>query len=455
MATEEFARHGYELLSRKVAGWVVGAYIWILVFANGVSAGVPRGRAIDQSSSHQSIARWFYTTESIESIAEEVSSYTYPPDDFHKVVQKRKPKYLPFPCDNVPNKPKWRSDSRPTSVHKLHPGDIDVIAAMGDSLTAANVAREFSPLGLLIQDRGVSFSGGGAASWHEFTTLPNIIKMFNPNLTGYAIGSGDFNSHNAQLNVAIAAANDEDLFNQVKLFMKKIHQDKKINFKNDWKLLSIMIGHNDLCSKQCYDPKRFSAEAHKKHLQKTLDYLYKYVPRLFVNIISVVDPTISARIPSGIFCDIFRRLACSCLYKSPLLEEGVVQVASQARKFQIAEKELVFSGLYDGREDFTVEWQPFFHVMNAPENYGESEQERLSKLFSSDIPIWTPECFHFNQRGLAIAAIHLWNNMLEPVGNKTVDMDDYMVNEYRCPTEENPYFFTKKNSENFKLKGHQ
>ncbi|KAG8230956.1 hypothetical protein J437_LFUL010843 [Ladona fulva] len=381
----------------------------------------------------------------------EARSYSYPPDDLYKILQnKTQPT---FPCDA--RKFKWRSDTRPTSVHKLRPGDIDVIAAMGDSLTSANLARERTVLGLPIQDRGVSFTGGGEGTWHNITTLPNIIKLFNPKLNGYALGRGDFASYGAQLNVAISAAYDDDLFTQVKLFMKKMYQNPQIDYKNDWKLLSIMIGDNDVCSSHCYDKKRHSALAHKLHLQRALDYLYDNVPRLFVNVLSILDPTISARIPTTNVCEMFRRVFCNCLYQYSDFNEGVVQVASLVQEYQNAEEELVNSGRYNGREDFTVELQPFFQVLNAPKKIGDPEKPKLLELIASELPIWTPECFHLNQRGHAVASVQLWNNMLEPVGFKAKRIEDVLVHEYRCPTEKNPYFFTKKNTKHFLTKGYQ
>lgn len=47
-----------------------------------------------------------------------------------------------FPC----NVTAGRSDSPPTSVHRLRPGDVRVIGAMGDSLTAANGAMALNVL---------------------------------------------------------------------------------------------------------------------------------------------------------------------------------------------------------------------------------------------------------------------------------------------------------------------
>lgn len=53
-----------------------------------------------------------------------------------------------------------KSVIKPTSVHKLRPGDIDVIAAMGDSLVAGNGALEDWALGTMIENRGVSWCAG-------------------------------------------------------------------------------------------------------------------------------------------------------------------------------------------------------------------------------------------------------------------------------------------------------
>ncbi|KAG8235662.1 hypothetical protein J437_LFUL016035 [Ladona fulva] len=376
-----------------------------------------------------------------------VQKFLYPKDDYHKIFQDRRPRSQLFPCIKDSKGVKWRSEHRPKSVHKLRPGDIDVIAAIGDSITCGNAARENNPLGIIIQDRGVSFTGGGIGTWHDVITLPNIIKNFNPNLTGYSIGRGDFYSHNAQLNVAVPAALDDDVLDQVKMFIKKMSYNRRINFKNDWKLLSIFIGHNDICSYQCFDRRKHSPAAHKLNLQKALDYLYQNVPRLFVNLIPLLDPTIAVRIPaSSMVCNIFRRFACTCLFRFPSMKEGIVNLTAEVRRYQEAERELVFSGRYDGREDFTVEIQPFSLLLNAPMRMHDSENEKLTKLLTNGFPFWSPECFHFNQRGLALMSFALWNNMLEPVGNKSLRMEDYDNEDFKCPSEKYPYFFTKKNS---------
>ncbi|XP_018342726.1 PREDICTED: phospholipase B1, membrane-associated-like, partial [Trachymyrmex septentrionalis] len=87
-------------------------------------------------------------------------------------MQKRIPNYVPFPC-NVTDS---RSPEVPESVHKLRPGDIDVIAAMGDSLTAGAGIFADNVLQVAIENRGVTAAGGGQGTWREYLTLPNIIK---------------------------------------------------------------------------------------------------------------------------------------------------------------------------------------------------------------------------------------------------------------------------------------
>lgn len=70
------------------------------------------------------------------------------------------PGSMPFPCKNMTSPGLGRSTVRPTSVHKLRPGDIDVVGAMGDSLVAGNGALEEYAMGTLIEYRGVSWAAG-------------------------------------------------------------------------------------------------------------------------------------------------------------------------------------------------------------------------------------------------------------------------------------------------------
>jgi hypothetical protein len=89
------------------------------------------------------------------------------------------PRANQFDCDTS------KSDETPTSVHKLRPGDISLVAGVGDSITAALGAEAKTLFGMLYEYRGRSWSMGGMESLERVTTLPNILRKFNPELYGF------------------------------------------------------------------------------------------------------------------------------------------------------------------------------------------------------------------------------------------------------------------------------
>eukprot|EP00057_Strongylocentrotus_purpuratus_P007488 XP_011661962.1 PREDICTED: phospholipase B1, membrane-associated-like [Strongylocentrotus purpuratus] len=105
-------------------------------------------------------------------------------------------KELSFPCDDLPP-----SDEIPTSVHRIRPGDIKAIGAMGDSLTAANGAGACFLPELLYMYRGLTFSHGGDESFETNPTLANILRKYNPDLKGYGVNTGMWDTKDASLNV--------------------------------------------------------------------------------------------------------------------------------------------------------------------------------------------------------------------------------------------------------------
>lgn len=195
---------------------------------------------------------------------------------------------MPFPCRNNTFFGIGRSKVKPSSVHRLRPGDIDVIGALGDSLIAGNGALEEWALGTMIEYRGVSWCAGGQGNWRQYLTLPNILKEFNKNLTGFSTGTGEFLSTHSQLNVAFPVSADADALRQAKILVNKMKKDGRINFKEDWKMITVFFGANDLCSAYCYNPFEASAKNHARKLMLALDYLQDNLPRTFVNLIPVL-----------------------------------------------------------------------------------------------------------------------------------------------------------------------
>ena len=87
-----------------------------------------------------------------------------------------------FPCKLFHN------HSNPKSVHRLKPSDIDYVAALGDSITAAFGAKSKNLLDLLAEFRGVSWSIGGDHSLKDVVTVPNIIKEYYSDVKGFSVG---------------------------------------------------------------------------------------------------------------------------------------------------------------------------------------------------------------------------------------------------------------------------
>jgi hypothetical protein len=83
---------------------------------------------------------------------------------------------VPFFCDV--NGPGARSAVPPQSVHKVTPGDIDIIASMGDSLSAANGVWSAGgdPPSILIEGKGISFASGGLGNWRKVRSYQISLK---------------------------------------------------------------------------------------------------------------------------------------------------------------------------------------------------------------------------------------------------------------------------------------
>lgn len=79
-------------------------------------------------------------------------------------IQPKYIKTMKFPC----SRNNWGpSLKRPTSVHMLRPGDIQVIGALGDSLVAANGAMGEYLFEVIFENRGVSWCAGENFMWKK------------------------------------------------------------------------------------------------------------------------------------------------------------------------------------------------------------------------------------------------------------------------------------------------
>lgn len=87
--------------------------------------------------------------------------------------------------------------------------------------------------------------------------------------------------------------------------------------------------------------------------------------------------------------------------------------------------------------NFTVVFQPFFK--NASVYYQNDKNPDMSML--------GVDCFHLSQKGHAISANGIWNNLMEPVGRKSFGFN-HLFEKFSCPTRKNPFIFTNYNTLN-------
>ncbi|XP_016000830.2 phospholipase B1, membrane-associated [Rousettus aegyptiacus] len=332
------------------------------------------------------------------------------------------------------------STTPPTSVHALRPADIQVVAALGDSLTAGNgIGSKPDDLAdVATQYRGLSFSSGGDGSLETVTTLPNILRKFNRNLTGYAVGTGDANDTNAFLNQAVPGAKAEDLISQVQTLVQRMKDDQRVNFHEDWKVITVMIGENDLCD-YCTDSNLYSASNFFDRLRNALDILHREVPRALVNLVDFMDPSVIRQVFLGNpdKCPVQQAsILCNCALTPPENSQELARLEAITRAYQNSMRELVESGRYDTREDFSVVLQPFFHNIRLP----------VLEDGRPDMSFFAPDCIHPNQKFHSQLSRALWVNMLEPVGGKTETLNLTADLPLSCPTQKEPFLRTLRNS---------
>ena len=77
---------------------------------------------------------------------------------------------------------------------------------------------------------------GGDDTWRKITTLPNILKEFNPNLIGYSKGVSLTVDRSSQFNVAEIAAVSYNMPYMAKVLITRILKDPRVNVTSDWKV---------------------------------------------------------------------------------------------------------------------------------------------------------------------------------------------------------------------------
>uniref|UniRef100_A0A8L8K656 Lipase_GDSL domain-containing protein n=1 Tax=Heligmosomoides polygyrus TaxID=6339 RepID=A0A8L8K656_HELPZ len=320
----------------------------------------------------------------------------------------------------------------PTNVNSVRPADIKVVMALGDSLTAANGAGAEDPLGVVLQYRGLAFQAGGDKTLDEHATIPNILRKYNPKLFGYSNGIGSPNVWEvARLNVAMPGAEAHHLPGQAQQLIGLLQEHTEVlNMKEDWKLLNIFIGGNDMCG-YCHNDNDAPAKC-VQYIQDAIQIIYDHVPRVIVSLTTMLHLEVLRKTDSGhLFCTELHVDECGCESDKNYNDTFLACVDYADREVALGN-----TGMFD-KDDFTLVVQPFFRDIVAPP----MKDGKINMHF------FAPDCFHFSQFGHGIVSTWLWKNILEPVGNKTTQGDlSNPSSPLACPDPNCPFIRTNLNS---------
>jgi phospholipase B1 len=311
-------------------------------------------------------------------------------------------------CPALPPRP------TPTSAQQLHPNDFKVVAAMGDSITAA-----FAVEGDTWEYRDESWSiGGGEGKM----TLANIMAYFRSDLIGASVGDhipevhgDDHYPEDDVLNAAQSSARVEDLLGQqLNYLVQQMQANPNIDYANDWKLLTVWIGSNNLCG-ACRDDLNVSSDYYESQYDALLDAIHQQIPRVFVNVISNVNLTHLAVVAREFDCQVFHDVwkECSCVFAP---EPGQLEALNRVT---IAYNERLHR--------LQAKWN------NVDDQFAVVVQPFLEQLLIPDLSwVSTLDCFHPSLKTHQELAINLWNYMMLPIAQKQPlgDLNATVI----CPT---------------------
>lgn len=158
--------------------------------------------------------------------------------------------------------------------------------------------------------------------------------------------------------------------------------------------------------------------------------------RTIVNL--VPSPLISLsfsmdKINTPISCYLSRPVECSCIFGQKFSQNRELFRQLERRFVKIMERVSFMPELHT--DDFTVVYQPFFKDASV----------FYQKDTKPDLSVMAIDCVHLSQKGHAVSANGIWNNMMEPVGKKSLGLN-HLFQRFNCPTLQNPYIYTNYNS---------
>jgi phospholipase B1 len=334
---------------------------------------------------------------------------------------------------------------------------------------AAFGAGADSMLDVSVEFRAMSFAmGGGDGDWRECLTLPNILSQFNPSLRGASTANTSAGLFQVSgYNLAVSGATSHSLADQAWSLVRRMRADPWVDLHSDWKMVTVIIGHNDLCRLPCnykdpagtattflqdwitgsrgmdttgrFRPGNGGPPLYVQNIRRALDVLHANLPRTFVNLVPITDVAMSlGLVDKPRVCQLTHFNECPCLFDEGIFTTGRIsgdEARALTEGYRLGLEQLVASGRYDTRQDFTVVIQPALMDAALPKVF----RPAFGRLLP-DISFLAPDCFHFSQALHALMARSVWNNLLQPVGRKTTSWEKDVP--FLCPSVARPFLAT-------------
>ncbi|KAI8852901.1 hypothetical protein BC829DRAFT_384057 [Chytridium lagenaria] len=364
---------------------------------------------------------------------------TYPPELQHRHLQQQ-----PL-LDDVSGASRWvdnisecprlkRRPKAPTSVHDLRIDEINVVASLGDSITAAFGAKGLTRPGEIVEkqntdeNRGLSFLMGGDAG---YSTVANYVRYFNP----YAYGAS-FGDHLAEfcygilclpyshwqsdnLNGAQSGSLVSNIGRQLDYVIHRMNTAPEIDFENDFKILNIFIGSNDVCAGCSTIANRtfLSPDVYEAEMRYLLEDIRRRVPRVIVNILMQFNVSqvwdITNKDP---WCNLVRSSA------------RVHFLPGEAGAIMRNRMDLLVQEYNKRLELIRIDYSPRNSIF-PPRTPDPSFAVLVDPLFSGvQIRGWNLsylsdiDCFHPSTQSHEIMAGGVWNNLFLPYEKKSRDL---------------------------------
>jgi hypothetical protein len=325
------------------------------------------------------------------------------------------------------------SVSPPIDVRHIRPTDVKAFLAMGDSITAAFAAKDLFKLDGIREFRGISWSIGGDDGAY---TVPNFFQRVSGfphshahgsslgvqipleavKIKGHAVRSWD--PRVDQLNGAVSLAKVQDLDVQMDYLVAEAKKIQGLDFERDWKVLTILIGANNLCISCEQGRKDATPEFFEAKYRAILERVRREIPKVFVNAVPMFNISgVRAQQQSSSYCKLINPISdneCPCMGRSD--SDRLAMDEHNALYTQVIRN---VSADYAARNltDFAVVMQPCFVDLPV-----------LALEYLSGV-----DCFHPSHIAHAAMSIGLWNNMLQQEGEKDTTLDPATV-KFLCPS---------------------